>query len=825
VRKILAITIAGTALSASMAAPAWAQESAEPAAQTAAGDIIVTARRVEERLQDVPISITVFNQSQIDDRNIVNGSDLATFTPSLSSNSRYGTENASFAIRGFSQEARTTASVGVYFADVVAPRGGGSSIATGDGAGPGSFFDLQNVQVLKGPQGTLFGRNTTGGAVLLVPQKPTHDLEGYVEGSLGNYDMRRLQAVINVPLADTFRVRVGADRMTRDGYMRNLSGVGPKDFNDTDYLAVRASVVADLTPSLENYTIVSYSRSNTNGQLQAIRDCNPGNGRYPILQLCQQQLERLEGKGPYAAELSADGVYNRLTQWQIINTTTWQASDNLTVKNIVSYSQIRQSANADYFGTLWIVPETFPDRAGTGTISTGAFAGSRTSFNTAFTTPNGTIANQENFTEELQLQGAFGDKLTWQAGAYVELSKPLGFNDNWAASNLTCADRFSFECFSPLPVIGGPSGSMSLQRYRSSYDDYGIYGQATYALTDKLNFTGGIRYTWDITKSRAYNAQYTFNAAGDVTSRLCANPLVVPRTQQIASPEECFQNAEQRSDAPTWMASVDYTPIDDVMVYAKYARGYRQGSTNLLSAGGFQTFEPERVDTYEIGGKASWRGAVPGYFNVAAFYNDFQNQQLQQGFLDVSIPGPGVAIAPPNIAIVNVGKSKIQGVEVEAGVGPVAGMRLNLSYAYIDSKLKSVEDPVFPEGSPYNAFVPLAVGDPLPFTPKHKITLSANYALPLPAEVGEVNIGADYSYVGKQFVQATAFGTLPSYNLLNLNLNWNSVAGSPVDLSAFVSNVTKEVYYLSVGDTSGIVNSPVGAPRMYGLRLRYSFGQ
>jgi hypothetical protein len=140
-----------------------------------------TARRVEERLQDVPISITVFNQQQISNRNIVAPEDLALYTPSLSTNGVTGRENTSYSIRGFTQEINTSPSVAVYFADVVAPRGG-SGVPQGDGAGPGSFYDLQNVQVLKGPQGTLFGRNTTGGAVLLVPQKPTSKFGGYIEG-------------------------------------------------------------------------------------------------------------------------------------------------------------------------------------------------------------------------------------------------------------------------------------------------------------------------------------------------------------------------------------------------------------------------------------------------------------------------------------------------------------------------------------------------------------------------------------------------------------------------------------------------------------------
>ncbi|TCM16614.1 TonB-dependent receptor-like protein, partial [Novosphingobium sp. PhB165] len=179
------------------ASPAAAQSTDNTEAST--NDIIVTARRVEERLQDVPISITAYNQSQLADRNVVNSQDLARYTPSLSANSNFGNENSTFAIRGFVQDTGTAPSVGVYFADVVAPRGASNNVPVGDGAGPGSFFDLSNVQVLKGPQGTLQGRNTTGGAVLLVPQKPTDNLEGFVEGSIGNYDLRRVQAVINIP--------------------------------------------------------------------------------------------------------------------------------------------------------------------------------------------------------------------------------------------------------------------------------------------------------------------------------------------------------------------------------------------------------------------------------------------------------------------------------------------------------------------------------------------------------------------------------------------------------------------------------------------------
>ena len=266
------------------------------------GDIVVTARRVEERLQDVPISITVYNQQAIADRNIVTASDLGTYTPSLSVNQKYGPEKSTFSIRGFNQDANTSPTVGVYFADVVGVRAQGGT-TSGNTVGAGAFTDLQNVQVLKGPQGTLFGRNTTGGAVLLVPNRPTDRLEGWVEGQVGNYDMRRGQAVLNVPLAETFKVRLGVDRMKRDGYLRNHSGIGPDRLADTDFIAARLGIVADLTPDLENYTIFSYSNSKNNNIALRVVGCN--NGQFasegypasPFASFCNRQLARQDARG------------------------------------------------------------------------------------------------------------------------------------------------------------------------------------------------------------------------------------------------------------------------------------------------------------------------------------------------------------------------------------------------------------------------------------------------------------------------------------------------------------------------------------------------
>jgi iron complex outermembrane receptor protein len=337
------------------AAPALAQTTSAPdksAIEAAPGDIIVTARRVEERLQDVPISITVFNQQQISNRNIVAPEDLALYTPSLATNGVTGRENTSYSIRGFTQEIGTSPSVAVYFADVVAPRSG-SSVPQGDGAGPGSFYDLQNVQVLKGPQGTLFGRNTTGGAVLLVPQKPTSKFGGYIEGLYGSYNWKGVQGAINAPLTDNIRARLAFDYQDRDGLTKD-AGVGP-DLDNRHYIAVRGSVVWDVTPDIENYTILSFLHTKSHGSGYSLIGCNPASfiGSSVCGPFATQQAS-----GPHTVSTDLTNPLNERREYRAINTTTWQASDSLTVKNIVSYTQLTGDYVSDVFSTNIKVPTT-----------------------------------------------------------------------------------------------------------------------------------------------------------------------------------------------------------------------------------------------------------------------------------------------------------------------------------------------------------------------------------------------------------------------------------------------------------------------------------
>jgi iron complex outermembrane receptor protein len=783
-------------------------------------EIIVTARRVEERMQDVPISMTVYNQAEITNRNIVNSADLAIYTPSLSMNNTLGNASAAFALRGFVQDIGTSPSVAVYFADVVAPRGGSNNQSVGDGAGPGSFFDLANVQVLKGPQGTLFGRNTTGGAILLVPKKPTPDTEGYVEAAYGNDDMYQVQAVFNTPLGDAARFRIGIDHKSRDGFVENTTGIGPRDFNNVDYTSGRASLVVDILPNLENYTILTGSYSDTNGEPMKLIQATAGSLTGLPGTLAAAQLAQNANAGFYTVQNDFPDPKTKLYQWQIINTTTWKASDQATLKNIISYAQLTYDLNNPVFGTRFDLSDanSLTEPLGV-TYPKGTFV----FFTGSIPLPGGNTAKQSTFTEEARLEGTqLGDRLRWQAGAYMELSDPLGDAGSVADNLLNCPNQ-GLICSNPL--FG--EGSVTVTEGKKTTKDYGLYAQSSYDITDQLTFTGGLRYTWDDTRVvgalTKYVTPYSLTPVPP-TALVCQDPTLPAG--------DCVQNVVQDSRAPTWLVDFDYKPMRDMLLYAKYSRGYRTGGVTLQAPTTFQTFQPEKVDTYELGLKTSFSGPVKGTLDVAGFYNDFTNQQILIGF-SPKVPG---SVAPAS-GITNAGASTIYGAEVEAALLPVDRLSIDFGYTYLHTRVDRVSIPPVPPSSPYtvNPAQTVEPGDPLALSPENKYTITVAYTLPVPTSWGHIIVGPTFTHTDRQvttYIERDASGKLvgDSYlrprDLLDLNLNWNGVMGSRFDIGLFATNVTNQNYTTGVIDLGSydFAAAQLGNPLFYGGRVRYNFG-
>ena len=850
--------LVGVALSGfAVANPVLAQQApAEKEASSA--DIIVTAQRVEQRLQDVPISITVLNQQQISQRNIVSTADLGGFVPSLSINEQFGPEKASFVLRGFTQAYHTAPTVGVYFADVPAPRALGPT-TSGNGAGVGSTFDLENIQVLKGPQGTLFGRNTTGGSILLVPTRPKDKLEGYVEGTVANYNGHRLQAVLNVPLSENLKVRAGVDWNQADGYVHNHSGIGPSDFDNTNYVAARLSVLANFTPDIENYTVASYSRSNTHGDVPKLSTCTgqPYVGLGQVLgpAACAQIARQdARGDGIWDVENNDPLAHETIKQWSVINTTTWRASDSLTVKNIISYSEYRESADFSLWGDNLAVYPFFPYSGSGGPFST--FNGAV--LNGPPGTPLKTISlhggrypyttAQNSFTEEFRVQGnALNGALTWQAGAYLEISHPLDWNSQDVEIFTNCVNVQQPATCRPLTLpfnVGTAAapfffpvgvGSISDANSKDFFNDKGFYAQATYKLTDKLSMTGGIRYTIDKMRDLAelQNLTPTGNYCQDILHFNTAPAGVTvnaSNAQQYAlfttDPSKCDVSRTISSKKPTWLIDFDYKPTDDMMLYAKWARGYRQGSITNNSIG-FETVDPEKLDLYELGAKTTLRGAISGYFNIAAFYNDFRNQQITVNPVVNPLYQGVIPNAAPNI---NAGHSRIWGVEIDTSFRLFPGFTLDVGYTYLDTK---VLDITLPSPLPvyYLAVNPSAAkGDPLALSPKNTVVVTGTYQLPLDASVGKVSFGATFTHADAN--QAENAAASPVYlisaqNELNFNADWRSVFGRPIDLAFYMTNVTNQgrILFPSSGfQTFGGDGGHVNRPRMFGFRMKYRFG-
>ncbi len=838
------IALAASALTSIWAVPALAQGADDAGT---GNDIVVTARRTEEKLLDVPISITVYNQEQLSNRNVANSADLAAYTPSLTVNSRYGPEKSSFAIRGFSQDLNTLPTVGVYFADVVSPRLT-SNITSGNGAGVGSMFDLQNVQVLKGPQGTLFGRNTTGGAILLVPQRPKDKFGGYVEGTAGNHNAWRLEGVVNIPVSDTVRIRAGIDRYKRDGYINNRSGIGPDKFNDVNYTAARLGVLIDLTPDLENYTLFTYAHSHTKGATGKIVACDPnaatsfGNAFRDAL-CAQVTREAAQGYGFYDVSGTDPVADLKSTTWQIINTTTWKASDTLTVKNIVSYGQAKERYSFNITGDFPVVaPLTIP-----------------TPFVTTYPGPDNGQGDQWTLTEELQFQGRTkDDRLTWQAGGYMELSQPNSSQQQWTAVASNCTDVYSFKCTTLSPVLS----SIGLAKNNYYYRNFGLYAQATFKITSQLSLTAGIRNTWDWVKEDADNVRVTPSPTGPLSitcSRAVTPPnpnAPLPNTALITN-GACgnLRTFTTDSSKPTWLVGLDYKPTQNMLVYAKYARGYRGGGVNEANRL-FETWKPEFVDAYEVGLKASWGGAVRGNVSLAGFWNDFKDQQvsifISQCTDTVASPDP-LCTKPAFTGIngiQNLGKSRLRGIELDGSVFLTDALRLDVGYAYLDAKVITGSAGTFTcarESFRCDRAVFLTPGLVLPWAPKNRITITGTYTLPVPDSIGKISIGATFTHTDEQFSSHgtdAAFaagrlidgngrvltynpGLVPATDLLTLNLNWKDIGGKPIDLALFATNVTNKKYYVSSANSlasSGAEFVFLGEPRMFGMRVKVRFG-
>lgn len=785
-------------------------------------DIVVTAQRREEKLQNVPIAVTAITADGLRERGVTNLQDMQASVPSLvvGPNGQASRDVMSPSIRGQSALFQGAPAVVVYMNEVPLP----SATTLSSQGGPGTFVDLQNVQVLSGAQGTLFGRNTTGGAILLTAAKPTDQLEGYLQGGYGNYNMTEFEAVLNIPLSDTLRVRLVGSSRDRDGFTYDVNW--NKDRDDQHWRMARVGIDWTPTENISSYTMFNYGYSKTNGTGSVGKAFNlnvygylnslPYGYNFDLGYL-QDQIDQQESLGIRKVAHGLDD-FSRLITWGISNNTEFQLSEGLKLRNIASYSSLKSYYAGDGDGTTAPIYDT------------GVTVESRLSPRDYF----------ETYTEELQLQGdLFDHKLTFSAGGFYYKQKPGGTMNAYAI-NVCDEDEPSDLCSQSRSSLSVTNESKAL--YAQTTVDLGLLTPSL----DRVRFTAGYRYTWD--KVSGSNTSYSYIPAyGIATGCSWDATLIDPMVgvSEATARELCKFSSARKDSAGTWTLGLDYRPIDNLLLYAKATRGYKAGGFNAYAVfPSTRTFGPETVTDYEAGFKSDFHvGSAPARLNVNGFWLDYKNIQRAGPDFNPATFGNGAIT-------LSTASATIRGVEVQTMIKPVRELELGANYSYTDAFYRSFKfvtnSPIYDctATSPASPLIPAGgTADetcrPLQYMSPHILSVYGRVSLPVGDNAGDLSLFVNYSYTAAQntaplYEETFPDGStlepgvrLPSFGLVNASLDWKNALNSGLDATLFVNNLTNKNYLISNTGVYGSVGAQsvmYGEPRMYGMRLRYKFG-
>lgn len=791
-------------------------------------EVLVTARRREESLQDVPIAITAMSADFLRQQNITELADLATHVPAMGVSTGGTSTNVPIVVLRGQRPSEVTMTVDpavpLYFAEVVLTPTQGTNLA---------MYDLSNVQVLKGPQGTLFGRNSTGGAMLLTPQRPGEELGGYAEAKIGDYNLYHFEGAVDLPASDTLKFRLAGRSVDRDGYQSNVADNalrGDDKFWDENSYGLR--LTARFTPSdrLSNLTTIAYDENEMLARVSAPQAFNSSaglgqlfdvvhNGRLnglfgtPVGKNVDAALERQRGRDWTEIETDVDAT-EEIENWFAANTTEFELTDDLRIKNVFGYRDLDYVFSSDVDGTA--LP----------------MIGARTSITEPVTLnpPLGNI-EAEQFSDELQLLGsAFDDKLEWIVGAYwmsMEGSQTfpqqnLGANPAWPTGP------------SPIPQLALPWLAAQSGWYQDSpagdveNEAYALFGEGTYTLNEQWSLTLGARQSWDQRTLKATNFALDTTTLRYGCAMRDENGVLLPDNA-------CEREVDEDFDRATWRTALNYSPTEDMLIYGSIATGYRTGGFNGRGTNNFtlQPFEEETVINYELGHKTDWQlGEIASMRTNLAIYLQ-QYDDIQK-----TVSGNNPDTGAFETFTTNAAEAEIQGVDFDVLIAPTESLQISVAYAYVDAEYKEWDRAIAP------GVVIDYTESPFVYIAEHSLTTSLQYTLPLDASVGEVSLmGSVYwqddteasadawrwdtlGWSQANLDEALASTVIDDYAIWNFRVDWLGVMGSSFDLAAFVNNAADEEYVtggLNVPDSLGWAAANYGPPRTYGASVRYSF--
>ncbi len=772
------------------AVPVLAQDAVDATAEAPVDDqeILVTARRREESLQDTPVAISAFSAEMLEDRQIQQTQDLERITPSLQfkpAGQLSGNSASSVVfIRGVGQVDPTAAvdpGVGVYLDEVYLGRAVGGAI---------DFGDIAGVEVLRGPQGTLFGRNTIGGAILVRTKQPVlGEFSGRARVRAGGDDLIEGFAVLNIPLGETVAARVSGGLRKRDGYViRSFDGL---DLGNEDRYTVAGSFKWEPSSDFDLFVRADYSKQDENGAPFTFAGINeqapvaaiasvaagcpgatipfapiaPGDPRFgaPNVPLINDArcANDFQAKGPFVNGGTAP-VSSTSEVWGAAATANIRLTDQASVKLISAYRETESRGVRDGDNTPLLL------------ITTDV------------------AAKSAQFSQEIQLQLDYGSVSAIFGGYY--------FNE------VTDERATVLLAFPPSPPVitsllaGGP-GSRDLQVSQLKTDSVAGFGEVTWKPVDGLQISGGLRYTTDRKTYRGTVLNLFPSTQPD------PNPLPTLATSQ-GGPLFIFNRPFNQSfSALTGSANIQYRWNDAISTYVSYARSFKSGGFNTrynaAPAGNLPVpFNEEKVTSYEIGAKTNI-GRLR--LNLAAFQAQYDDIQLifRQGVVPL---------------LFNAGEARIRGVEAEASLRTSWGLTFDGGISVLDDKTQSVT-------AVPGATATVTPNDDLPFTPDIQANFGVSYAFQLGGGA-TLTPRVDGSYTSKI---AFITGSIPAIEEDGYFVGNASIAlklDKGIEVTGGVTNLLDE-RYLVQGNASlatlGYAERIYARPRSWYVQVSASF--
>ena len=748
--SIRTAALASAALSAFAAAPAYAQDA--PVAAEADGyageEIVVTARRTEERLETVPVSVSAFSERALERIQATDTTGLQGAVPNLNVVQGRGSSNATnIYIRGIGQpDALQTfdPAVGVYVDDVYYSRIRGTQL---------DLLDLERVEVLRGPQGTLYGKNTIGGALKVVTRKPGQQFRGGMSAAYGSYDQFDLKLSASGPVSETLAAGFAVMRSKRDGYVTDP--VLGREYNDKDTIAGRAAVAFTPSPDFRIDASIDYSRDDAALNVgQPLNSLTYLFGGTVLALPTNPQDYNFEGR-------TTPGLPNstKLRHWGSSVAAEWNVTDALTLKSISAYRRLTTKDYIDIDATQLELGDVLVD------------------------------VRQKQLSQEFQLTYS-SDSIQAVGGVYY-LKEDIASHQEAFADDLIG------------PLFGNPTFLRTIDDTLTT-KSYAAYANVSLSVTDALRVSAGLRYTDE--KKDYWRTTSTFSS----------NPLFNSAAPYVFARKQSWDDWSP-------MASVDYRFTENLMLYARVAKGFKSGGFNgrANSAAESTAYSPENVWSYEAGLKGSLDNIAR--FSIAVFHNDYQDFQARVSGIEVD---PVTNLPNPVLSVLNAGKLEIRGAELELALTPVTGLLLDTQIGYLDADYKEFNDARFPGGS--RAFQRPA------FAPKWTTRFGAQYEADL-GGAGFLTIGGQTRYRSSTAlaIDNTLIGTTtpidglfqPGYWLHDARIVWEDDSRS-YNIGVYGQNLSDKHYKTDGQEFSSIGSirtAYYGAPRTFTVRAGVKF--